>query len=261
MKGIILFVICLSLTGLALAQTLPPGYYTFACQMEECPHTPAISCPVSCDAYADCTTCILCCGCGQDGCPYFGYGGIVQGDPHFTGFQGEKFEVDGEPSKVFNLLSDKRIQLNAFFTPPCGGWKSFMGAFGLKIGSHRITFNKTGTFLEEEELLGEVKLVDPPATIQKFNHTLVILAEGYYMKFERMFNVYRCRHVDLAAVNVISKSLVNPHGLLGQTYHHNHTNAVNLHSHQGEGEIEGTYRDYKVSHLFADDFKFNRYTN
>jgi len=49
------------------------------------------------------------------------------------------------------------------------------------------------------------------------------------------------------------------HGLLGQTEHHNHQIAGVI-GQQGEGEIEGTYKDYEVSGPFAENFKFNRYT-
>jgi len=55
--------------------------------------------------------------------------------------------------------------------------------------------------------------------------------------------------------------LANPHGLLGQTAHHAHAKAPVSKGGEGEGEIQGTSKDYIVSGPFADDFKFNRYNS
>eukprot|EP00997_Jenningsia_sp_PLL12_P003823 NODE_1736_length_1079_cov_145.080583_g1413_i0.p4 GENE.NODE_1736_length_1079_cov_145.080583_g1413_i0~~NODE_1736_length_1079_cov_145.080583_g1413_i0.p4 ORF type:complete len:88 (-),score=17.07 NODE_1736_length_1079_cov_145.080583_g1413_i0:178-441(-) len=45
-----------------------------------------------------------------------------------------------------------------------------------------------------------------------------------------------------------------PHGLMGQTY--SHTTAAVARGWNGEGVIEGSLQDYKVSSLFAMDSKF-----
>ena len=37
----------------------------------------------------------------------------VGGDPHFFGFLGEKYEFAGEPGRVYNLLTDDGLQVNA----------------------------------------------------------------------------------------------------------------------------------------------------
>jgi len=49
-----------------------------------------------------------------------------------------------------------------------------------------------------------------------------------------------------------------PHGLLGQTAHLDHT--TNRKGKQGEGEIEGVYTDYIVSSMYSVDDIFNRFS-
>ena len=49
-----------------------------------------------------------------------------------------------------------------------------------------------------------------------------------------------------------------PHGIVGQTADHDGI-ARRSEGRNGEGIIEGTYRDYEVSSLWADDFRFNKY--
>ena len=37
------------------------------------------------------------------------------GDPHFIGADGGKFDVQGEPDKTFNILTDKGLQFHGLF--------------------------------------------------------------------------------------------------------------------------------------------------
>jgi len=49
-------------------------------------------------------------------CGTSGVSGCTYGDPQFTGFAGQSFQVHGVSNSVYNVLSTPRFQLNALFT-------------------------------------------------------------------------------------------------------------------------------------------------
>jgi hypothetical protein len=64
-------------------------------------------------------------------------GGKGWGDPHFVGADGEKYDVQGEAGKTYNLLSDKGMQVNALFSTYAGNM-NVMSKIGVTAGSDQI---------------------------------------------------------------------------------------------------------------------------
>jgi hypothetical protein len=205
----------------------------------------------------------------------------IRQDPHFVGLQGEAYHVMGEPKKWFNIISDFDFQFNAYFESPCEGkWGlSYMTKFAFLVKGWQIMIDTTGNPTINNNIIwinrwGSVPLgvngtygafgrpwennfwLDTPEwgfTIERHIVDFSIQKPGW------MFWGTNCvpAYFNLQAVNEKAKHM-NVHGLLGQTAHHKHKEANT--GAQGEGEIEGTYKDYEVSGPFGTDFKFNRYT-
>jgi hypothetical protein len=64
-------------------------------------------------------------------------GGQGWGDPHFVGADGEKYDVQGEAGKTYNLLSDSGIQVNALFSTYAGNM-NVMSKIGVTSGGNQI---------------------------------------------------------------------------------------------------------------------------
>lgn len=41
--------------------------------------------------------------------------GSIEGDPHFVGFEGQQFDFQGHPGRIYNLISDFDLQVNALY--------------------------------------------------------------------------------------------------------------------------------------------------
>jgi len=208
--------------------------------------------------------------------------GRVGGDPHFNGLDGEEFDVMGEPDKWFALVSDVNFQVNALFVKGCKS-KDFtaIGSIALIIGDQRIHINLTchamlnetfsllkvgsvtpigenGKYGVIHHALPQVYYVDTPDYYLKINPFII---DPGYQKPDMPFYGEDCIpgyfNIDLDLENQQRK----PHGILGQTAHHQHDGYFKLPeiNKQGEGEIEGTYKDYIVSDMFSTDFKYSKY--
>jgi hypothetical protein len=57
----------------------------------------------------------------QDNCNFYinctkgGGGGTIHGDPQFTGFYGQSYQVHGIPDRIFNIITSETLQLNGRF--------------------------------------------------------------------------------------------------------------------------------------------------
>lgn len=67
----------------------------------------------------------------------------IWGDPHFVGADGGKFDVQGEAGKIYNILSDKNIQLNSEFNAWDGG-ATVLGNAGITLGQDQIQIGTNG---------------------------------------------------------------------------------------------------------------------
>lgn len=194
--------------------------------------------------------------------------GSATGDPHFTGFQGQKFDFMGRPGTTFNILSDNHLTVNArFVAGPNGKSQTFMGAVGIKFGDAKLKIQECGFkmvcgYLDGNELkMGDVKVLPNGAIVRKKAHTVErieveIPSEGYLFKFASPKpDRWNMPHIDIHAA--LTKIPEDAHGILGQTARD--LKAGKMMDSEGKFKPEGEDLDYAVSHLFSHDFKFNRH--
>ena len=55
------------------------------------------------------------------------------GDPHFIGADGGEFDVQGEPNKTFNILTDKGLQFHGLFIPGKPPGVTLVGQTSIKL--------------------------------------------------------------------------------------------------------------------------------
>lgn len=206
---------------------------------------------------------------------------LLFGDVHFAGFDGESFDFTGEPGHIYNVLSDFNLQINALFR----AWNQTPGTsiekIGIKIGNPRknvkIEINDDCLVkVDGRSLWGRSYLANgfieyihqidyekafPHNTAGKFEGIGVHLNLGAYD-----ITVLRCSdEVSYPEENPYFLNLkmemegeLWPHGVVGQTADHDGIarQAIPNTTH-GEGVIEGSYMDYRVTSLFADDCTYN----
>ncbi len=195
--------------------------------------------------------------------------GRVWGDPHFVGAEGGKYDVMGEPGKVYNILSDRGIQMNARFD----SWKgqadaTIMSDVGITLGRDQVQFGVDGKlFINGEEvedgqhLGGKVVKNGDTVTINSGEYEITLKDNGDHLNY------------DFKSSNVVSDG-VKPHGLWGQSADGdgNPRNGDEGKGAQGGGAIEKldgtisergdkeTYKLYEVGGLFDTNFQnFNKF--
>ncbi len=108
------------------------------------------------------------------------------GDPHFVGADGEKYDVQGEAGKFYNLLSDKGMQVNALFSTYAGNM-NVMTELGVTAGSDQIkigtnaaleingeAIRKDGTYLN-----GTVERTGGKVTVRTPEYTVAASGSAY----------------------------------------------------------------------------------
>jgi hypothetical protein len=205
----------------------------------------------------------------------------IRSDPHFYGFEGDQFNLHGEPGKCYNLLSDKDVQINALFrdwpTTPGG---TVMQKIAIKLAPSLLRYpysaSKTpiGIIIDatDEDDCTNLYLLDKGSSDDDlYKNTEDKKAAGEISDFIKaytlvlphykfMFPVETDR-VNEPYLNILAElrsDTVRPHGIIGQTADFDFLARMGE-GPQGEGAIEGVYTDYEVSNLLADDFKYNRF--
>eukprot|EP01113_Clastostelium_recurvatum_P037701 TRINITY_DN553_c0_g1_i9.p2 TRINITY_DN553_c0_g1~~TRINITY_DN553_c0_g1_i9.p2 ORF type:complete len:294 (+),score=93.43 TRINITY_DN553_c0_g1_i9:811-1692(+) len=224
--------------------------------------------------------------------------GHVIEDPHFVGLQGERYDVMGEPEKWFNIVSDKDFMMNAFYhqnTNHLRG-RTIMQQVAIAVSggggmSHTILANTTDLYIDNNEaMVVGSKISLTSSSVDKYNNnqtssssssssssTLLAVSRISKVQWEIRTSSYvvilHHQHVHDQPYWDMDVSLLDktrtPHGLLGQTAHHvhNHDDGAGddgerrrpLKGKQGQGEIEGTYKDYEVVGPYGVDFIFNKF--
>ena len=194
------------------------------------------------------------------------------GDPAFTGFLGQRYQIHGMADTVYSVISDALVQLNAMFVflnqgqcPVVDGrrltncWShpgSYFGSLALKTAEGDRLLIQAGSYKNGFSLT----LNDQPLTASVSRSGLrVTVVDSFRMVVEA--GLYRLRiensdqFVNIAAVEVLDwqklKSEVQPHGLLGQTWSKQSRNAP----------IEGNVDDYAEADnaLFGSQFLYSKF--
>jgi hypothetical protein len=205
------------------------------------------------------------------------------GDPHFYGFDGESFDFMGEPDRYYNLLTDTEVQVNAYFIYwATSGADNYTVAdrIGIRVSDHRIRISPAGLTIDGYEVPESQRSYHIAkgriASVERFDRLddrvpEPMRAREGFGDFMRGYQVLtRCGyefvvtvstdHVNPPYLNLLSRTTRRrwPHGIIGQTSDHDGV-PRQPRGQNGEGIIEGTYRDYEVSSLWGSDFKFNKY--
>ena len=198
-------------------------------------------------------------------------GGSARGDPSFTGFRGQTYQVHGMADTVYNVITDKQIQLNALFVfltegecPVVDGhrltncWShpgSYFGALALRTASgHKVLLEagsaKEGLIVTVDSVAYTSPVAFDDFTVTRLNsHRAVVEAGVYRLVVENSDNFINLMEVDVTDWQALRKD-VQSHGLLGQTWRLNAKWAV-------EGEVD----DYAEgdNQMFGTNFLYNKH--
>jgi hypothetical protein len=64
--------------------------------------------------------------------------GRVWGDPHVEGFDGEKFDFNGQAGRTYSVINDRGLSLNTRMQSWGNGPATTMGEVGVTVGNNRI---------------------------------------------------------------------------------------------------------------------------
>jgi len=198
----------------------------------------------------------------------------IKGDPQFMGLRGQSYQVHGIDGAVYNLISDKKFQLNSRFVfltgprpcpvMPSTGRKSsacwahagsYLNELGLVVANTQVFIGagssangfSTITVNDKPMRIGEVsQYVSYNST-----HEATIFVNGWTIEIENsdMFVNLRSVRLDQA-----SWSSIASHGLLGQTWSNKRYSGK-------VAAIEGEIDDYVIEEnsVFGSLFVFNQY--
>jgi len=186
--------------------------------------------------------------------------GKVWGDPHFRGGDGDRYDIMGEPGKVYDLLSDTGLDLRGRFDAK-NKKSTFVGETGLTVGSgmnsDNIGFTKKGAATINGQRMEKgvtYELADggtAKLTTENGKDVLTVTtAEGYTI--EQVADGERLKIRVTTGEDGVDHGRM-PGGLLGQTF-----DADDIATHgnrgpgaQGEGAIQGEVSDYERESLDA----------
>ncbi len=184
------------------------------------------------------------------------------GDPHIKGGDGGRFDFQGRPGRVYNLLNDSGLQLNAKFRAWLGAGTA-ISEVGLTVtgrgGYSRVTMQtKVGRQLEikingRRLLPGQSTRLADGGTLHlsKTGKSVSIRTrEGYRTRVHVKGNGLRA-HLDVHISSPrqgVARDGRMPGGLLGHTFDKGKDarHGAKGRGAQGEGAIDGHYTDYEV---------------
>ncbi len=227
-----------------------------------------------------------CCHCCRENTDYnSGHKAGVTGDPHLTGFDGEKYDVMGEnlaqdangdgraDGRVYNMLSDQGLQYNTRFIPWGQDGASVIGEAGLQVGNDRIFFDVSGqapTLNNQAMNVGQQYQLDGGTATWDGQH-LVVNTSEYNVNLQVLEpnhpnGAYLDSNVTINQPGPFADGIA-PHGLLGQTADGDGQAHVGQRAQgqaadagkQGGTVIDGAISDYEVADLWSNDFRYNRF--
>ena len=209
------------------------------------------------------------------------------GDPHYVGFNGERYDFHGAPGRWFIILSDTDIQITArIVAVPNDPIGTFHGQICLMVGrGNRIIITRA---LDRYGLVAtldgkRIKAEGLPLNTPGYHGDVYLDGQGvcintgkYIVRVDRTSYAeqypdadwswhpfYGVPHLDLAVEKGplwVQGRIHSPHGVLGQTANEGAQERLPISDGmQGEGVIEGTWTDYEVPGPWTTNFKYNRY--
>ena len=193
------------------------------------------------------------------------------GDPHFVGGDGGKFDVQGEPGKTYNLLTDKGL----FYYGRFDGWGNGVTVVGrthIRLlggsGKSDIFFEpKANIALHNGKRVGTQATPTADGGLVKMQGTDLVTqtSEGYRIVQHNKGSGNR-KYIN-SEVHTGKKGVamdgVKPGGLLGITFDKDNKKRDGKKGRgaQGEGAIDGHYTDYEVNryvpnHPLVFDWKY-----
>ncbi len=194
--------------------------------------------------------------------------GQYWGDPHLVGFDGEKYDVMGQPGKIYNMLSDQNVQYNTKFDAWGNDGATIISEAAMQVGQDRVLYDRSGNAPTVNGVALEkgktVQLSDKGSATWDGSQLVVNTGE-YTIDLKTVENAqgnYLDSNVTINQGGPFS-DFVAPHGLLGQTA----DGVAGAHvgdlgqdqGKQGGTVIDGTVADYEVADLWNNNFKFNRF--
>ena len=194
----------------------------------------------------------------------------IWGDPHFVGADGGKFDLHGEAGNIYNILSDRNLQLNAEFIDWPNG-TTVIGRSGITIGEDQIEIYKDGSFSVNGTTYTDngIYLDD---IIEKADNRVFVRSGEYDLEF-----LTKGSHMDIHfdSENVVKDNIL-PQGLWGGTVDgdgiaREGDKGTNAQGGGGILKLDGTIAPagdtetvklYELDNLFNTDFEnFNRFNS
>ena len=186
------------------------------------------------------------------------------GDPHFIGADGGKFDVQGEPNKTFNILTDKGLQFHGLFIPGDPPGVTLVGQTSLRLSkdgkANAIQFEprKDIAQIDGQAITAKgTQTADGGEVHMKGKDVVATTAEGYvitqkYQKGGGPWPSYINADIKSGAKGV-SRDGQMPTGILGQTFDGDSAKRDGQKGKgaQGQGAIDGVYTDYMIEDLYA----------
>ncbi len=139
-------------------------------------------------------------------------GASIWGDPHYVGAEGDDYDVHGEPGKIYNILSDKNLQVNTAYKGG-GDGITYNGALGITMGGDKVQIDSKANVSINGKVMSDGSYRVGTNTVSKKGSQVVLQIPEYTIKATSMGS-----HLD---VKMESKNVVldgiKPHGIWGQT--------------------------------------------
>lgn len=210
------------------------------------------------------------------------------GDPHFIGFENDKFDVHGIPGTTYNLISDYNVSVNALFgNYPSVPGTTYLEEIEILIGTKEVGFttikfsSKGGGVYVNGKLMKTKKqefptglLVNPIGSVEVTMHSnwqnllnglpadgifqngIIVNTGNFKLKIPRFIS--SLSHLSIFAELIGTPMPILPHGIIGQTADFDDKPRIGT-GPNGEGAIDGKPEDYEVKDLFSPDFPFSRF--
>lgn len=158
----------------------------------------------------------LAAGPGASAEPVVSGSGRIWGDPHFIGADGDKYDVQGQAGKSYNLLSDQGFQMNGRFDKWGDGDATVVGKVGIVAGANYIDVDKTGTTMVNGKELKDGERIDlrDGGFVERKGSDIHLSKGEWEVDFQTQGDHI---NLDVKTANANADGVL-PHGLIGQTF-------------------------------------------